>query len=149
LQFSPIFFEKVGVFLKNQCYYPLFRIGQCFKLKTPIFFWRKYFRNHNIGPWWVASDHCEFVQKIHLHNPHRYTNSELKVWQRRQSFELIYVYVMYVRKCTPSTDTSVSNNFLDGPVIDINTWGRVLFQTWSIVRNVIRKTGNKYGQHAQ
>jgi hypothetical protein len=55
LQFFPIFGEKIGGFLKYQCYDQLFS-KFCFVLsqKRQIFrqiFWRKYFKNHNIGPW--------------------------------------------------------------------------------------------------
>jgi hypothetical protein len=54
LRFSTIFGEKIGVFLKNQCYdqnfaYLSFVLSQ----KRQFFRWifrRKYFKNHNIGP---------------------------------------------------------------------------------------------------
>jgi hypothetical protein len=51
----PIFCEKVGVFLKNQCCDNFFSdTNSSLNKKTPTFcqnFGRKYFKNHNIGPW--------------------------------------------------------------------------------------------------
>jgi hypothetical protein len=46
MQFVPIFGEKIGVFLKNQCYDQYFsKTSSSLSKKTPIFspiFWRKY-----------------------------------------------------------------------------------------------------------
>jgi hypothetical protein len=54
LWFSTIFCEKIGVFLKNQCYDQNFALFTfVFESKRKFFrwiFWRKYFKNHNIGP---------------------------------------------------------------------------------------------------
>jgi hypothetical protein len=49
-----IFGEKIGVFLKNQCYdqnfaYFSFVLSQKCQFFRQIF-WRKYLKNHNIGP---------------------------------------------------------------------------------------------------
>jgi hypothetical protein len=50
----PIFGEKNGAFLKNQCYYHFFVIWLCFESKTPIFLLsfsaKIFFFNYNIGP---------------------------------------------------------------------------------------------------
>jgi hypothetical protein len=51
--FSPIFRGKSGVFLKNQCYGQFFQNSALFWVKNVIFspiFWRKYLKNHKIGP---------------------------------------------------------------------------------------------------
>jgi hypothetical protein len=47
----PIFGEKIGAFLKNQCYDQIFAKSSSSLSKKRRFFWRKYFKNHNIGPW--------------------------------------------------------------------------------------------------
>jgi hypothetical protein len=59
-RFLTIFGEKIGVFLKNQCYdqnfayfsFVLSQKRQCFRR----IFRRKYFKNHNIGPWSQSYD---------------------------------------------------------------------------------------------
>jgi hypothetical protein len=54
LRFFSIFGEKVGVFIKNQCYDQLFsKLGFVLRQKRQFFRWifrRKYLKNHNIGP---------------------------------------------------------------------------------------------------
>jgi hypothetical protein len=58
-RFSPIYGEKIGVFLENQCFDPFFAWTSSFLNKNANFFrqlfWRKYFRNHSIGPWMQAN----------------------------------------------------------------------------------------------
>jgi hypothetical protein len=55
LRFSPIFGEKIGVFLKHQCYDQIFaKLSSVLSQKRQYccqIFWRKYLKNHNIGPW--------------------------------------------------------------------------------------------------
>jgi hypothetical protein len=48
LRFSPIFGEKIAVFLKNQCYDQFFNSSSLSKKRQN--FRRKYFKNHKIGP---------------------------------------------------------------------------------------------------
>jgi hypothetical protein len=53
LRFLPIFVKKFGVFLKNQCYdKKLHNLALIWVENANFFtfFWRKYFKNHNIGP---------------------------------------------------------------------------------------------------
>jgi hypothetical protein len=53
LQFFTIFGEKIGVFLKYQCYDQLFQNLALFGVKNANFllnFLAKIFKNHNIGP---------------------------------------------------------------------------------------------------
>jgi hypothetical protein len=56
LLYLTIFGEKIGVFLKNQCYDQIiFLISFVFSQKRHFFrqiFRRKYLKNHNIGPRW-------------------------------------------------------------------------------------------------
>jgi hypothetical protein len=55
LRFLPIFGEKNGVFLKNQCYDNIFAKNSSSLSKKRRFFRRKirrkYLKNRNIGPW--------------------------------------------------------------------------------------------------
>jgi hypothetical protein len=55
LRFLPIFGEKNGIFLKYQCYDQLFSKFSFVSSQKRHFFrkivWRKYLKNHNIGPW--------------------------------------------------------------------------------------------------
>jgi hypothetical protein len=55
MRFLQIFDEKIGVFLKNQCYDQIFtKSNRSLSKKRHHFrqiFRRKYFENHNIGPW--------------------------------------------------------------------------------------------------
>jgi hypothetical protein len=56
LRFFPIFGEKIGVFLKCQCYDQLFsKFSFVLSQKRQFFckiFRQKYLKNHNIGPWY-------------------------------------------------------------------------------------------------
>jgi hypothetical protein len=67
LRFLPIFGEKIGVFLKNQCYDQNFAyFSFVLRQKRQIFrwiFWRKYLINHNIGPWSQSYDFWIFQLK--------------------------------------------------------------------------------------
>jgi hypothetical protein len=80
LRFFPIFGEKIGVFLKYQCYDKLFsKFSFVLSQKTPIFR-RKYFKNHNIGPWLCSRKYLErFV------DPRSEKNGE--TWTFRSCFE--------------------------------------------------------------
>jgi hypothetical protein len=53
-RFFPIFGEKIGIFLKYQCYDELFSKSSFVLSQKRQFFrknvWRKYLKNHNIGP---------------------------------------------------------------------------------------------------
>jgi hypothetical protein len=59
LRFLPIFGEKIGVFLKNQCYDQNFAYFSFVSRQKRQFFLlnflAKIFKNHNIGPWYVWS----------------------------------------------------------------------------------------------
>jgi hypothetical protein len=48
-QFLPVFCEKIGVFLKNQCYDQVFSYFS-FVFSQKRHFWRKYLKHHNIDP---------------------------------------------------------------------------------------------------
>jgi hypothetical protein len=54
LRFSPIFGEKMAFFSKTNVTIHFLHNLALFCVKMPILcrlFWRKYFKNHNIGPW--------------------------------------------------------------------------------------------------
>jgi hypothetical protein len=64
LRFFPIFAEKIGVILKYQCYDQLFsEFSFVSSQKRQFFrkiFWRKYLKNHNIGPSELRRQRCKF-----------------------------------------------------------------------------------------
>jgi hypothetical protein len=67
-QFSAIFDNfrrKNWRFLKNQCYDQNFaKFSFILSQKRQFFrwiFWRKYFKNHNIGPWFVSPEVCIYL----------------------------------------------------------------------------------------
>jgi hypothetical protein len=74
-QFSAIFDNfrrKNAVFLKNECYdqiFSKFSFVLCQKRQFLQIYWRKYFKNHNIGPKfsqnWAKMPHCQKAQRIY------------------------------------------------------------------------------------
>jgi hypothetical protein len=73
-QFSPILGEKIDVYLKNLCYDDIFAktSGTLFEQKNQYFreiLRRKYFKNHNIGPW--SRRQCLWIRKRRVGTIHR------------------------------------------------------------------------------
>jgi hypothetical protein len=69
LRFLPIFTEKFGVFLKNQCYDQLFKqLAVVFEKRQLFrrFAWRKDFKNHNVGFVVPALFYCVIIRRIQL-----------------------------------------------------------------------------------
>jgi hypothetical protein len=92
LRLLTIFGEKIGVFLKNKCYDQIFsKFSFILSKKRQLFrrnFRRKYFKNHNIGPWSQTYDFWiyNYIQR--------------QCCSRRERFSCMYVKIFLLSKST-------------------------------------------------